>query len=376
MKRLFLTSVLLALTLSIYSQTVSIGLFSNDPNFNTTSLSQIQTKYEQQFGAGNVSVSDYGTAYTTTLATLNQHDVIIVNVFVESNLPQSLANDLITLYNNGKHLIISTEGSLINDNEKFASYVWNNITGESITETDAHASGTTSPPRFHPSNGPGGLSSNQNIGGSSTTYASFGNLSPLNTLHQRAENKSECSNIEGVDALYPHSPSLNTGTLYINGETFYPFANPNANIATDDLGNNLVILHKALVTNNQNKLNELNSWANDDKKQQSYDFNKEDIVFVIPNIFSPNNDGNNDVFKAAEITHDPIALNFKVLNRWGNEVYTTTDVNINWNGKNLNSAELSEGVYYYFLEATFKSDCELNNAQHTLNFKGSVEIVR
>ncbi len=61
----------------------------------------------------------------------------------------------------------------------------------------------------------------------------------------------------------------------------------------------------------------------------------------IPNVFTPNNDGQNDVFEIEGIEGiDRIEL--VVMNRWGNEVYRSNEYKNNWNGGNL-----SEGTYFY-----------------------------
>jgi len=69
--------------------------------------------------------------------------------------------------------------------------------------------------------------------------------------------------------------------------------------------------------------------------------------FDLPNVFTPNNDGENDFFK-------PISNRFVesieiiIYNRWGKSVFTTTDPNINWDGNDyLSGQPCSEGVYYY-----------------------------
>ncbi len=61
----------------------------------------------------------------------------------------------------------------------------------------------------------------------------------------------------------------------------------------------------------------------------------------IPNVFTPNGDGRNDVFEIEGIEgFDRIEVT--VINRWGNEVYRNTNYRNDWNGGNLN-----EGTYYY-----------------------------
>lgn len=61
----------------------------------------------------------------------------------------------------------------------------------------------------------------------------------------------------------------------------------------------------------------------------------------IPNVFTPNNDGQNDVFEI-EGTEGIDRIELVVVNRWGNEVYRSNDYKNNWNGGNL-----SEGTYFY-----------------------------
>ncbi len=67
--------------------------------------------------------------------------------------------------------------------------------------------------------------------------------------------------------------------------------------------------------------------------------------FKIPNVFTPNGDGRNDVFEIVGIEgFDRIEI--KVVNRWGNEVYRNDNYRNNWDGQGL-----SEGTYYYSIIA-------------------------
>ena len=68
--------------------------------------------------------------------------------------------------------------------------------------------------------------------------------------------------------------------------------------------------------------------------------------FDMVNVFTPNNDGANDVF-TINLEH-AVELDLTITNRWGNVVFETNDLNFEWNGRNLNSgAACSEGVYFY-----------------------------
>lgn len=65
------------------------------------------------------------------------------------------------------------------------------------------------------------------------------------------------------------------------------------------------------------------------------------LPLTIPNVFTPNNDGINEVF---EIKYLPSNSQLTIYNRWGSKVYQSNNYQNNWNGENA-----SDGVYYYIL---------------------------
>ncbi len=69
----------------------------------------------------------------------------------------------------------------------------------------------------------------------------------------------------------------------------------------------------------------------------------------LPNAFSPNGDGKNDVLyvKSNVITE----MTLVIYNRWGREMFRTTDISEGWDGR-YNGAELSPDAYAYYLKAT------------------------
>lgn len=75
---------------------------------------------------------------------------------------------------------------------------------------------------------------------------------------------------------------------------------------------------------------------------------KVDPDFFIPNAFTPNNDGLNDVIK-------PIAIGMKsidkfiVFNRWGQLMFSTTRTGKGWDGK-FNGITQPSGTYVYYIE--------------------------
>ena len=96
-------------------------------------------------------------------------------------------------------------------------------------------------------------------------------------------------------------------------------------------------------------------------------------MFVLPNVFTPNNDGKNDIFQPMECPAFVQSVDFKVYNRWGAQVYDTKDVNINWNGKTNNGKDLSAGQYYYEASVTFESASKENKP---VSIKGWVQLLR
>lgn len=69
--------------------------------------------------------------------------------------------------------------------------------------------------------------------------------------------------------------------------------------------------------------------------------------YRLPNVFSPNEDGANDLFVPFPYKHvDKIEM--KIYNRWGTLVFETSDPDIKWDGKDMNSKRfVTDGVYYY-----------------------------
>jgi len=69
----------------------------------------------------------------------------------------------------------------------------------------------------------------------------------------------------------------------------------------------------------------------------------------IPDAFSPNNDGVNDILEINSIFVDRFSI--KYFNRWGEEVYSSEDLTQAWDGL-LGNNEAPEGTYAYIAEIT------------------------
>lgn len=67
---------------------------------------------------------------------------------------------------------------------------------------------------------------------------------------------------------------------------------------------------------------------------------------VIPNVFSPNGDGINDVFRIRYLSQYP-GSSMTIFNRWGNTVFESADYKNDWQP---NEDEAPDGTYYFILQ--------------------------
>ena len=77
------------------------------------------------------------------------------------------------------------------------------------------------------------------------------------------------------------------------------------------------------------------------------------IPLLIPNAFTPNGDGKNDIFRIPPGTNFSLK-EFSIYNRWGERVFVTTDINTGWDGR-IKGVHQSSGVYVYKISG-FQND--------------------
>jgi gliding motility-associated-like protein len=70
--------------------------------------------------------------------------------------------------------------------------------------------------------------------------------------------------------------------------------------------------------------------------------------YNLPNVFTPNNDGANDLYTPILPIRFIDGVDMKIFNRWGALVFETSDPMLNWDGtSSVTGSTLEEGVYYY-----------------------------
>jgi gliding motility-associated-like protein len=87
----------------------------------------------------------------------------------------------------------------------------------------------------------------------------------------------------------------------------------------------------------------------------------------IPNAFTPNNDGKNDLFNLS-VPSGFKDISLQIFNRWGTTVYQGNGNNVSWNG-NYNGTNQPPGVYVYVVNYT-------DNSALKKNLKGSLTLIR
>jgi gliding motility-associated-like protein len=93
---------------------------------------------------------------------------------------------------------------------------------------------------------------------------------------------------------------------------------------------------------------------------------KEYTDFFIPNAFSPNGDGKNDVFLIMGTTINKGRI--RVFDQWGQMLFATEDVRKGWDG-NFKGRPQPVGIYVYEVHITMNNGAEIKK-------KGFINLIR
>ena len=91
-----------------------------------------------------------------------------------------------------------------------------------------------------------------------------------------------------------------------------------------------------------------------------------DCTLEVPNVFTPNNDGINDIFEIRGA--DNIAkYKLTIFNRYGRKIYETNDINSHWSGDNVSS-----GVYFWAINTS----CIQGQSITEKAYNGSISVLK
>jgi trimeric autotransporter adhesin len=97
---------------------------------------------------------------------------------------------------------------------------------------------------------------------------------------------------------------------------------------------------------------------------------REDLIFYVPNAFTPDGDEYNNVFQPVfHSGYDAYSFTMFIFDRWGEVLFETHDVNKGWDGT-YNGKQAKEGVY------TWAISFKLYGTDEKAEYNGSVTKIR
>jgi len=150
-----------------------------------------------------------------------------------------------------------------------------------------------------------------------------------------------------------------TLTLYFSGATKYNFSEPPFT-ATESSAS--FILKNSETQYTVHATDDHNCYT----RKSVLIFSEQCCDIRVPNAFTPNGDGLNDIFTAISPGH-PKAYNLMIFNRYGNMVFQSLSINNGWDGTQ-NGRPVDVGTYYYVIEI------ECGGQRNTL--KGDLTVIR
>ena len=89
---------------------------------------------------------------------------------------------------------------------------------------------------------------------------------------------------------------------------------------------------------------------------------------IMPNVFTPNNDGSNDFF-STKYYNGVKGCKISIINRWGNLMFEDSKIDFKWDGNSFDNKPCTEGVYFYIIE--YSDHCGNQETQH-----GTISLIR
>jgi gliding motility-associated-like protein len=91
------------------------------------------------------------------------------------------------------------------------------------------------------------------------------------------------------------------------------------------------------------------------------------LDITVPNVFTPNDDGVNDLFRAAYNINDFDTYVLRVFNRAGHIMFYAERPAQGWDGHTASGTKCTEGTYFYIIEYT--TPCETNKLSGVFELK-------
>ncbi len=184
------------------------------------------------------------------------------------------------------------------------------------------------------------------------------------------QTSSQTVNINSVNAAFTATPNSGDAPLvvdFINGSTNanvyqWTFGNGSSSVNTND---STVYMNQGTYTVTLIATNSSTGCA-DTVSVTIQVF--EHSILTIPNVFTPNGDGNNDIFSPI-MADGLVGYSMQIYDRWGLKMYEGTNYNSGWEGKAKNGSPAPDGTYYYIVSGKGIDSKEYK-------FTGYVQLIR
>ena len=137
--------------------------------------------------------------------------------------------------------------------------------------------------------------------------------------------------------------------FYIQGKQQFPYLiryEKDTEYTFATTGTHLIELYATFVQGTDTIRYTQEYWASEDPIRVAISESK----LEMPNAFSPNGDGINDVYKAKDGYRSLVEFQAYIFNRWGQKLYEWTDPTGGWDGR-FNGKDVKEGVYFVLVNA-------------------------
>ena len=96
----------------------------------------------------------------------------------------------------------------------------------------------------------------------------------------------------------------------------------------------------------------------------------EEVIYYIPNTFTPDDDNYNEYFKAVFTSgYDPYDFELLIFNRWGELIWESHDDSVGWDGT-YGGEIVQDGTY------TWKIEFKTTMTDERITVRGHVNVIR
>jgi gliding motility-associated-like protein len=193
----------------------------------------------------------------------------------------------------------------------------------------------------------------------STAQTSYPMIDPLGTYTDDNGDEQSSTSISGNAPLTVHfaaNPSEDSGWSGYYEWRFYKDSRENepymvrydeeTEVTFSEAGTHLVVCYATFVQGNDTVAYTDEYW----NESGPITVTISESRLEMPNGFSPNGDGINDVYKAKKGWQSIVEFHAYIFNRWGQKLYEWTDPDGGWDGT-FHGKDVKDGVYFCLVKA-------------------------